>query len=54
MGVWPKCSRTQGSKEILREMSEERLRSLDKYFFFFFWRRNGEVKKKNQGEDEGE
>ena len=52
MGVWQKCSRTQGSKEILREMSEERLRSLEKSFFFLFWRRNGEVKKTNQDEDE--
>ena len=52
MGVWQKCSRTQGSKKILREMSEERLRSLEK--IFFFWRRNGEMKKKIQGEDKGE
>ena len=51
MGVWQKCSRTQGSKEILREMSEERLRRLEK--FFFFWRRNGKVKK-NQVEEEDE
>ena len=51
MGVWQKCSRTQGSKEILREMSEGRLRSLEN---IFFWRRNVEVKKQNQGEDEGE
>ena len=43
MGVWQKCSRTQGSKKILREMSEGRLRSLEKCFF---GRRNGEVKKK--------
>ena len=52
MGVWQKCSRTQGSKKILREMSEERLRSLEK--IFFFGRRNGEMKKKIQGEDKGE
>ena len=51
MGVWQKCSRTQGSKEILREMSEGRLRSLEKSFF---WRRNGEVKKKNQVKEEDE
>ena len=53
MGVWKKCSKIQGSKEILREMDEGRLRSLEKCFFFFF-RRNGEMKKKNQVEEEGE
>ena len=36
MGVWQKCSRTQGSKKILRETSEGRLRSLENFFFFFF------------------
>ena len=41
MGVWQKCSRTQGSKKILRETSEGRLR------------RNGKVKK-NQVEEEDE
>ena len=51
MGVWQKCSRTQGSKKILREMSEGRLRSLEKSFF---WRRNGEEKKENQVEEEDE
>ena len=49
-----KVLKTQGSKEILREMDKGSLRSLEKFFFFFFWRRNGEVKKKNEGEDEGE
>ena len=34
MGVWQKCSKTQGSKEILREMDEGSLRSLEKCFFF--------------------
>ena len=53
MGVWQKCSRTQGSKKILRETSEGRLRSLENFFFFFFWRRNGKVKK-NQVEEEDE
>ena len=32
MGAWWKCSKTQGSKEILREMDEGRLRSLEKCF----------------------
>ena len=50
MGVWQKCSRTQGSKEILREMDKGSLRSLEKCFLG----RNGERKKKNQGEDESE
>ena len=48
MGVWQKCSRTQGSKKILREMSEERLRSLEKIFFLgeemVRWRRKFKVK----------
>ena len=48
-----KVLKTKGSKKILREMDKGSLRSLEK-FFFFFWRRNGEVKKKNEGEDEGE
>ena len=34
--VWKKCSKTQGPKEILREMDEGRLRSLENCFFFFF------------------
>ena len=51
MGVWKKCSRTQGSKEILREMDKGNLRSLEKCFFL---RRNGERKKKSQGGDESE
>ena len=51
MGMWQKCSKTQGSKEILREIDEGSLRSLEKFFFF---RKNGEMKKKNQGEEEGE
>ena len=48
--VWQKCSRTQGSKKILREMDEGRLISLE--FFFFLreemmkWRRKIKVKKK--------
>ena len=48
-----KMLKTQGSKEtlILIEMDEGRLRSLEKCFFV---RRNGEMKKKNQGEEEGE
>ena len=37
MGVWQKCSKTQRSKEILREMDEGRLRSLEKCFVFFFF-----------------
>ena len=41
----------QGSKKILREMDEGRLRSLEKCIFL---RRNGEMKKKNQVEEEGE
>ena len=49
--VWQKCSKTQGSKKILKEMSERRLRSLEIYFF---WRRNGEMKKKYQVEEEDE
>ena len=49
--VWWKCSKTQGSKEILREMDEGRLRSLEKCFFFL--KRNCEMKKKNQVEEEG-
>ena len=52
MGVWQKCSKTQGSKKILREMNEGRLRSLE--ILFFFYGRNGEIKKKNQEEEEGE
>ena len=54
MGVWQKHSRTQGSKDILTEMDKGSLGNLEKCFFFFFNRRNGEMKKKNQGEDEGE
>ena len=45
---WPK---TQGSEKILREMSEGRLRSLEKCFFK---RRNGVVKEKIQVEEGGE
>ena len=51
MGVWQKCSKAQGSKEILREMDEGRSRSLEKCFFL---KRNGEMKKKNQVEEECE
>ena len=40
--------KTQISKEILIEMDEGELRSLEKCFFV---RRNGEMKKKNQGEE---
>ena len=43
--------KTQGSKEILIEMDEGTLRSLEKCFLV---RRNGEMKKKNQEEEEGE
>ena len=52
-GCMMKMLKTQGSKEtlILIEMDEGRLRSLEKCFFV---RRNGEMKKKNQGEEEGE
>ena len=50
-GYVMKCSRTQGSKEIFIEMDEGSLRSLEKYFFV---RRNGEMKKKIQGEEESE
>ena len=49
--MWQERSKTQGSKEILREMDEGRLRSLEKCFFY---RRNGEMKKKNQVEEECE
>ena len=42
MGVWQKCSKTQGPKEILGEMDKGRLRSLEKCFL----NRNGEMKKK--------
>ena len=50
-GCLVKMIKIQGSKEILIEMDEGRLRSLKKVFFV---RRNGEMKKKNQGEEEGE
>ena len=43
-----KMLKTQRSKEILIEMNEGELRSLEKCFFV---RRNGEMKKKNQGEE---
>ena len=46
-GCLVKMLKTQGSKEILMEMDEGRLRSLEKCFFV---RRNGEMKKKNQEE----
>ena len=46
-----KMLKTQRSKEILKEMDEERWGSLEKCFFV---RRNGEMKKKNQGEEKGE
>ena len=46
-----KMLKTQGSKEILIEMDEGTLRSLEKCFLV---RRNGEMKKKNQEEEEGE
>ena len=44
-----KMLKTQKSKKILMEMGEGRWRSLEKCFFV---RRNGELKKKNQGEEE--
>ena len=63
MGVWQKCSKTQGSKEILKEMDEWRLRSLEKCFVFLEemvrWRRKIKWKKKvnsvngGRGGDEG-
>ena len=60
MGVWKKCSKIQGSKEILREIDEGRLRSLEKCFFFFFlmeemvrWRRKIKWKKKVNSVNEG-
>ena len=43
-----KMLKTQGSKEILIEMDEGRLRSLEKVLFV---RRNGEMMKKNQGKE---
>ena len=46
-----KMLKTQRSKEILMEMDEGELRNLEKCFFV---RRNGEIKKKNQREEEGE
>ena len=46
-----KMLKTQRSKEILVEMDEGELRNLEKCFFV---RRNGEIKKKNQREEEGE
>ena len=57
VGVWQKCSRTQGSKEILREMSEGRLRSLEKLFFFreeiVNWRRKIKWRKKMNSVNSG-
>ena len=50
-GCVMKMLKTQRSKEILKEMDEERWGSLEKCFFV---RRNGEMKKKNQGEEKGE
>ena len=50
-GCLVKMLKIQGSKEILIEMDEGRLRSLKNVFFV---RRNGEMKKKNQVEEEGE
>ena len=50
-GHMMKSLRTQGSEEIFMEMDEGSLRSLEKYFFV---RRNGEMKKKIQGEEESE
>ena len=43
-----KCSRTQGSKEILMEMAEGSLRGLEKYFLWeemVRWRRKSKGKK---------
>ena len=50
-GCVMKMLKSQGSKEILIEMDEGRLRSLKKVFFV---RRNGEMKKKNQRKEEDE
>ena len=57
VGVWQKCSRTQGSKEILRVLSEGRLRSLEKLFFFreeiVNWRRKIKWRKKMNSVNSG-
>ena len=50
-GCMMRVVKTQRSKEILMEIDEGRWRSLKKVFFV---RRNGEMKKKNQGEEEDE
>ena len=50
-GCLVKMLKIQGSKEILIEMDEGRLRSLKNVFFV---RRNGEMKKENQRKEEDE
>ena len=50
-GCGMKMPKTQRSKEVLIEINEGELRSLEKCFFV---RRNGEMKKKIQGEEESE
>ena len=50
-GCGMKMLKTWRSKEILMEMDEGSLKSLEKYFFM---RRNGEMKKKIQGEEESD
>ena len=51
MGVGWKCSKHGRSKEILIEMDEGKLRSLEKYFL---WEEMVQWRRKNQGEEEGE
>ena len=52
------CSKSGQEHKNLKKNIEgdewRKVEKLRKVFFFFFWRRNREVKKKNQGEDEGE
>ena len=50
-GYMMKMLKTQRSKEILIEMDEGKLRSLEKYFL---WEEMVRWRRKNQGEEEGE
>ena len=56
MGVWWKCSKTQGSKEILMEIDEGKLKSLEKCFLWeemVKWRRKIKGKKKMNSVNRG-
>ena len=56
MGVWWKCSKTQGSKEILMEIDEGKLKSLEKCFLWeemVKWRRKIKGKKKMNSANRG-